>query len=100
MADLEKQPDLSEGNRNSSIHSHGPRPDHLEEIEKVHTNIDVIHATTENPYLEPNFIGTYIAIALATCAAFAGFVMPVTALALINADVGEIHRDVERKLDC
>ncbi|KAF2168747.1 hypothetical protein M409DRAFT_52771 [Zasmidium cellare ATCC 36951] len=85
MADVEKTARSGEGHGHAH---HGELPEHLEEMNRVHTNIDVIETTSENPYFEINFIGTYAAITLATCAAFAGFVMPVTALTLINAAVG------------
>lgn len=95
MADVEKTARSGEGHDHAH---HGGLPEHLEEMNRVHTNIDVIETTTENPYFEINFIGTYAAITLATCAAFAGFVMPVTALTLINAAVGEekVHMAVWR----
>lgn len=56
-------------------HGHVAMPEHLEGIERTRDEADVIHVTTENPYKEINFIGTYAAIALGTCAAFAGFIM-------------------------
>lgn len=71
-----------------NTHHEMAMPDHLEELEKTHTNIDVIHTTQENPYGEINFIGTYIAITLACCACFAGFIMPITSLQLIERDLG------------
>ncbi|KAK4499760.1 hypothetical protein PRZ48_007946 [Zasmidium cellare] len=83
MADVEKT-----ARATGEDHDNGRLPEHLEEMERVHTKIDVIETTQDNPYFEINFIGTYAAITLATCAAFAGFVMPVTALTLINAAVG------------
>ena len=83
MADIEKHAQ-SNADRSSS----GGLPEHLEEMKHVHTEIDVIHTTTENPYKEINFIGTYLAIGFATCGAFAGFVMPVTSLTIINMDIG------------
>lgn len=54
----------------------------------VRTKIDVIELTQQHPYTELNFLGTYCAITLGACGAFAGFVMPVTSLAIINADIG------------
>jgi MFS family permease len=64
------------------------RPDHLEDLEKTHTNIDVVHVTQKLPYREVNFIGTYVAILLACDACFAGFIMPITSLQLIEEDLG------------
>ena len=64
-------------------------PEHLKGIEQTRDDADVIHVTTENPYTEINFIGTYAAIAFGTCAAFAGFIMPVTSLVEINAIIGK-----------
>lgn len=76
--------------KHAQDHNQGGRlPEHLEEMNRVHADIDVIETTTQSPYKEPNFIGTYIAIAFATCGAFAGFVMPITSIALINAEIGE-----------
>ena len=72
-----------------TVDSHGH--DHRPDLERTRTDVDVIHVTTENPYKELNFIGTYAAIAFATCAAFAGFIMPVTALPLITLDIGTIE---------
>ncbi|KAF7190192.1 Trichothecene efflux pump TRI12 [Pseudocercospora fuligena] len=85
MADIEKT--VQDPEQHPEGH-YGALPEHLEEMARTHTNIDVIHTTTENPYFQLNFIGTDVAIALATCASFAGFVMPVTALSLINAEIG------------
>ena len=82
MADTEKRV----GQANDQL------PEHLENMERTRTNIDVVETTTKNPYKELNFIGTYLAIAFATCGAFAGFVMPVTSLTIINADIGENFR--------
>ena len=84
-------PDEKMGNEHIEHHNKGSYPDHSDAMARVHTNIDVIETTTESPYKEANFIGTYVAIALGTCGAFAGFVMPVTSLALINADIGQSH---------
>jgi MFS family permease len=64
------------------------KPEHIEELERTHTNIDVIETTQQNPYGEINFIGTYIAVTLACCASFAGFIMPVTSLQVIEAELG------------
>ncbi|CAK1365717.1 unnamed protein product [Cercospora beticola] len=63
-------------------------PKHIEELERTHTNIDVIETTQESPYGEVNFMGTYVAVTLACCASFAGFIMPVTSLQLIERDLG------------
>lgn len=71
---------------------HGRLPDHLDQMERTRTDIDVVHVTTANPYTEINFIGTYAAITFATCAAFAGFIMPVTSLTLINVALGKRAR--------
>ncbi|EME43735.1 hypothetical protein DOTSEDRAFT_171572 [Dothistroma septosporum NZE10] len=59
--------------------------DHLE---RTHTKKDVVHVTQELPYKEVNFIGTYFAILLACNASFCGFLMPVTSLTLIEAELG------------
>lgn len=59
-------------------------------MERTRNDIDVVHVTTANPYKELNFIGTYAAITFSTCAAFSGFVMPITSLAQINAIIGRI----------
>lgn len=66
MADLEKS--AGEDHRRDAEHHDTGLPDHLEDMTRTRTEIDVIQTTTENPYLELNFIGTYVAIALATCA--------------------------------
>lgn len=58
------------------------------DLERTHTQIDVVHITQENPYGEINFIGSYIAFLLATNACFVGFLMPVTSLQLIERDLG------------
>jgi MFS family permease len=63
-------------------------PEHIEGLDRTHTNKDVIHTTQESPYRELNFIGTYLAILLGCNAAFAGFSMPITSLALIEAELG------------
>ena len=52
------------------------------------SNIDVVEITQGNPYFEPNFIGTYLAVCLGALSSYGGFVMPATSLALINADIG------------
>lgn len=62
--------------------------EHVDALENTTAAIDVIELTTKSPYMEANFIGTYFAIAFGACGAFAGYVMPVTSLALINADIG------------
>ena len=67
----------------------GRMPDHDPGMERTRTNIDVIQTTRENPYKELNFIGTYIAIAIGCAAAFASYIMPVTAIVEINAILGE-----------
>lgn len=74
---------MAEAEKSNVIEHHEGRPEHLEELNQTRKEVDVVHVTTENPYKEINFIGTYIAIALACDAAFAGFVMPATALAII-----------------
>lgn len=66
----------------------GRLPDHNEDLARTRTNIDVIETTTENPYKELNFIGTYIAIAIGCAAAFPSYIMPVTAIVAINAILG------------
>ena len=53
--------------------------------------VDVAEITTENPYTEINFIGTYAAIILGAVASYGGYVMPVTSLAFINADIGQLE---------
>lgn len=85
MADEEKQPQAD------SLHTHGDHgsaPEHLDELNRTHTKIDVVETTTQSPYKEPNFIGTYVAITFATVGAFTGFVLPVTNVSLINQQVG------------
>lgn len=82
MADVEKdQVTAANGH-------HGRLPDHNPDMERTRTNIDVIETTTANPYKELNFIGTYIAIAFGCAAAFASYIMPVTAITTINAIIG------------
>ncbi|KAH0831572.1 hypothetical protein AYO21_01776 [Fonsecaea monophora] len=49
---------------------------------------DIMIITTENPYGEINFIGTYCAIALSLMGAYGGWTMPATSLSYINADLG------------
>lgn len=73
---------------NHAIATHVSAPEHLEVLTHVHTNIDVIETTTANPYLELNFIGTYLAIAFAAAGAFSGFSMPATSLSIINEQIG------------
>jgi hypothetical protein len=63
-------------------------PEHIEQLDRTHTKKDVIHTTHESPYREVNFIGTYVAILLGCNASFAGFLMPITSLALIEAELG------------
>ena len=73
----------------SSASGHDGRlPDHDPGMERTRTDIDVIETTRENPYKELNFIGTYIAIAIGCAAAFASYIMPVTAVGEINAIIG------------
>ena len=33
-------------------------PEHIEQLDRTHTNKDVVHTTQESPYREVNFIGT------------------------------------------
>jgi MFS family permease len=68
--------------------NHKSDVDHLENLEKTHTTKDVIVTTQKPPYGEINFIGTYLAALLAANAVFAGFLMPVTSLTLIEAELG------------
>lgn len=63
-------------------HNHNPA------AEALANEFDIIRVTQKSPYLEKNFIGTYIAISLGGLSAYGGFVMPATSLALINADIG------------
>ncbi|KAK3672123.1 hypothetical protein LTR78_008094 [Recurvomyces mirabilis] len=63
-------------------------PDHIENLDRTYADIDVVELTHQNPYREVNFIGTYIAALLACSANFSGFIMPVTALGLIEAELG------------
>lgn len=58
---------------------------HSENLDRTHTEIDVVHTTQKNPYHELNFIGTYAAALLSCCGTFVGFLMPVTSLQLIEA---------------
>lgn len=51
---------------------------------------DVAEITTKNPYTEINFIGTYVAILMGVIASYGGYVMPVTSLAFINDDLGQL----------
>lgn len=51
---------------------------------------DVAEITTKNPYTEVNFIGTYVAILMGVIASYGGYVMPVTSLAFINNDIGQL----------
>jgi MFS family permease len=74
--------------RKPSIDPQTGDADHLEHLEKTHTNKDVVVTTQGSPYGEINFIGTYFAALLAANAVFAGFLMPVTSLTLIEADLG------------
>lgn len=60
-------------------------------LDQVNTNIDVVNLSTKSPYLEVNFIGTYIAIILGAVCSYGGFVMPITSLAFINADIGMLN---------
>ena len=85
MADIEKN-QVTEANGH---HDHDKLPHHNSDMERTRTDIDVIQTTTENPYKELNFIGTYIAIAIGCCAAFASYIMPVTAIVKINAIIGK-----------
>jgi hypothetical protein len=63
-------------------------PEHIEHLDRTHTNKDVVQTTQESPYGEINFIGTYLAILLGCNASFAGFLMPITSLSLIEAELG------------
>ena len=81
MANVEKNQGKGDG-------EHGRLPEHNEDLARTRTNIDVIETTTENPYTELNFIGTYIAIAIGCAAAFASYIMPVTAIVAINTILG------------
>lgn len=59
-------------------------PAELFQLNQVNTNIDVIHLSTKSPYLEVNFIGTYLACILSTVCLYAGYVsstFPSTVLA-------------------
>ena len=94
MADVKKD-QVTEANGH---HEHEKLPHHNPNLECTRTDIDVIQTTTENPYKELNFIGTYIAIAIGCCAAFASYIMPVTAITEINAIIGESpHSHLEAK---
>lgn len=93
MSDIEKHTADADGD-----HGDGRMPEHLKGIERTRDDADVIHVTTEIPYMEINFIGTYAAIALGTCAAFAGFIMPVTSLPEINAIIGRTALALKSKL--
>jgi hypothetical protein len=84
MADVEKDQVKAGGHA-------GRLPDHNEDLARTRTKIDVIETTTENPYKELNFIGTYIAIAIGCAAAFASYIMPVTAIVAINAILGMVR---------
>lgn len=62
--------------------------EHIPAHEASEHAVDVINVTQQSPYLEKNFIGTYLAISLGGLSAYGGFVMPATSLALINEDIG------------
>ncbi|OAL44211.1 TRI12-domain-containing protein [Pyrenochaeta sp. DS3sAY3a] len=68
------------------------KPDHQEDRSTAHKREDaiedVVEITDRTPYKDLNFMGTYLACALATTASYGGYVMPATSLALINADIG------------
>lgn len=48
----------------------------------------MVHTTQEWPYSDPKFIGTYFAGVLSTVGSFATYIMPVTALRIIDAMIG------------
>lgn len=58
---------------------------------KEDTIEDVVEITHGTPYRDINFLGTYLACALGAVASYGGYVMPATSLALINADIGNLH---------
>lgn len=87
MADIEKQR-TEDSTANEGRQLHDRLPDHNKDLARTRTQIDVIETTTQNPYKELNFIGTYIAIAVACTGAFASNIMPVTAIIEINAILG------------
>lgn len=65
------------------------------ELQVTDTN-DVLHVTHKRPSGQINLIGTYMVVCLGGLAAYGGFVMPATPLALLNEEIGEIPT-VERK---
>ena len=68
---------------------HEPKPsDEGGILQPVESRIDVLHVTTQTPYRQINFWGTYIAAAAGALAVYGGFVMPATSISLINADLG------------
>lgn len=48
----------------------------------------MVHTTKEWPYKDPKFIGTYLAGVLSTVGSFATYIMPVTALSIIDEIIG------------
>ena len=69
---------------------HEPKPsDEGGILQPVESRIDVLHVTTQTPYRQINFWGTYIAAAAGALAVYGGFVMPATSISLINADLGK-----------
>ena len=64
--------------------------------QRVHADVDVLQVTKKRPYLEINFIGTYLAVCLGALACYGGFVMPATSLALINEDIGKSEKIFNR----
>lgn len=58
------------------------------QLDRTTSTVDVAEITTKNHYTEINYIGTYVAIILGVVASYGGYVMPVTSLAFINADIG------------
>lgn len=57
-------------------------------INGINTTTDVVTLSTKSPYMEVNFIGTYIACVLSTVCCYAGLIMPITSLAFIDIDIG------------
>ena len=79
--------------------THGAHHDHGADHAHVFAaDVDVLEITTKRPYKEVGFIFTYIAACLGALAAYGGFVMPATSLALINLDIGmhDVHMSEER----
>lgn len=74
----------------NSDHIEGTGSDDVDDsLKHVQSRIDFVDITQKNPYLEPNFIGTYVATAFGWLAASGGFTLPATSLAYIDADLGE-----------